>query len=154
MKKLLVFLFLSGVVLAQTPSDFYATWLSGTEHVHPALTGGFSIAHPIDKQDDYWFTNYSIAAVKTPTLTFQTTITTGIASKIKQIGPIKVFAVVLGGVAVVNSNGGGATSGKILVDIPLGKSPWRFLFVPFSIDKTSTAPGNPMSIMVGFGRSF
>ena len=54
----------------------------------------------------------------------------------------------------VIATGGGAASGKILVDIPIGKSPWRILLVPFNIDKTSTAPGTPKSISIGVGRAF
>lgn len=154
MKKLLLLLFLVSTAFGQQPTDFYATWLTATQHVHPALTGGFSVAHPLDKQDDYWFNDYNISIVRTPALTFQTTLTTGVATKLRQYGPVKIFAVVLGGVAVVNDSGGGAASGKILIDIPIKKSPWRLLLIPFNIDKTSTSPGTVRSIMVGFGRSF
>ncbi len=142
------------MAFGQASPNFYATWLSAQEKVHPALTGGASVAIPLDKSgENYSFTSYNIAPVRNHLFSFQTTVTSGIATQIKKFGPVKVFAMVYGGVSTVDNAAGGAVGGKVLLDIPIGKSPYHILIAP-SIDKTSTASGSPKSLQVGIGRTF
>ncbi len=147
---------LSLPLTAQTmPSKFYATFANFQTISHPELTGGAAIAIPLDqKQENYSFTTYDV----TPRLiknqfSIQTSVRTGIATSIKDIGPCRIFALVDGGYATTGESGSGAIGGGFTAVCPMFKLPSWKLLGGARIIKTAE-PGSPKSYQLGFGRSF
>ncbi len=150
--------FVAFPLIAQTqpqPQKFYALFSNFQTISHPELTGGAAIAIPLDsKQENYSFTTYDV----TPRLiaskfSIQTSVRTGIATQVKDIGPCRIFALVDGGYATTGENGSGAIGGGFTAVCPMFKVPsWKILGGA-RIIKTAD-PGSPKSFQLGFGRSF
>ena len=153
--RFMLFAILSFPLAAQTPpAHFYATFLNFQQQTHPELTGGAAVALPLDSaQNNYSFTSYDV----TPRLIakkfqIQTSVRTGIATQVKDIGPCRVFALVDGGYANTGDTASGAVGGGFVGVCPLAKTKFKVLGA-VRIIKTSD-PGSPKSYQLGIGRPF
>jgi hypothetical protein len=141
--------------LAQAPmGHFYATFASFQQQTHPELTGGAAVALPLDQKEQNWsFTSYDV----TPRLigkvfSTQTSVRTGFATSVKDIGPCRIFALVDGGYAIAGNTASGAVGGGFVGVCPLGKTKFKALGA-VRIIKTAD-PGSPKSYQLGIGRTF
>jgi hypothetical protein len=135
------------------PSNFIGAGAAYNPAGSPKTTGWASWGKLIDaKSESYFFTTEDAIVVRTPSYAIQTSVRVGVASLLKQFGPVKIYGIVDGGGATVGTTSGGAASGGGIAELPIGKTTYHFM-AGFRILKTSL-PGTPKLYEIGFLKSF
>lgn len=116
-------------------------------------TGWASYAKLVDpKSGTYFFTTEDVMPVKGPPFQLQTSVRVGVATIMKDLGPVKILGIVDGGGATVGGSSSGAASGG-------GIAVWQFnsgwnLMLGLRVLKTAFVSGTPKLYEIGFGRTW
>jgi hypothetical protein len=121
----------------------------------PKTTGWASWGRLIDaKSESYVFTTEDAILVRTgSTFSVQTSLRVGLATKLKQFGPLKVFGIMDGGGATTGLTTGGAASGGGIAEVQIKQSHYH-IAVGFRIIKTNVSGGTPKMYEIGFFRDW
>ncbi len=136
--------------LANTKT-FWGVGVSALAESSPKPTGWAAIAVPINTKYAIYSiseTDYSTAGLHP--IKVQTSVRTGFATLVKQLGPVAIYGLANAGTATTGANTGGAFAGGGVALVPLSKSKTT-LILGIRIIKTSIG-GTTQLIEVGFGR--
>lgn len=133
------------------PTNFMAVGGAYNPYTRPSGAGWATYARLIDlKSETYFFTTEDITSTKQKPYIPQTSVRVGFGTKLKEIGPVKLFAIVDGGGASSSDGAGGAASGGTMATIRFGQSS-MYGIGGFRILKIQNVSGTPKLYEGGIG---
>jgi hypothetical protein len=120
----------------------------------PRMTGWATYAKLVDAKSESYFFSTEDAFVSSGTSPFTITVSgrVGLATKLKEIGPVKVFGIVDGGGATAGSASGAAASGGGIAVIKLKGS--YSLILGYRALVLQGQAGTPKLYELGFGKAW
>lgn len=139
-------------VLAQSPEvkDFVAVGASWNQYAQPPISGAALYAHQING-GTYSFSLVDIISKSVTPFTTTTSISTGVAQHVRDIGKAHVFVTTTVGVASGGENVGYAWTGGGAVVFPLGRG-WALMPNVRVLKSSLTDLQLSYGLAVGFGK--
>ena len=156
--KILPIIFVGLLLLWPMPAqaevgDFVGAGLAWNQLAAPQINGNLFYAHPIlDEQGLYSFNLIDITSQTLRPFKVMTSITTGLAQRIRTIGAVKVYGLVTGGVSAGGQNIGGTYSMGGSGIVPIGKKGWCVM-VSAQVMKTTISEFQGIyGVAIGWGQ--